>query len=101
VGGQSTHIPLKINTAGVIPIIFASSLLQIPVIIANFVTGGGSPEWTRYFSSSYWWHPDYPIYSIGFVVYIILVIFFAYFYTSITFNPMEVANNMKKQGGAA
>lgn len=98
VGGQSTHIPLRVNTAGVIPIIFASSLLQIPVIITNFVTNS-TPTWTRFFSTSYWCNPSYPIYSIGLVVYILLVIFFAYFYTSITFNPMEVSNNMKKQGG--
>lgn len=98
VGGQSSHIPLKVNTSGVIPIIFASSLLQIPVIISNFVADT-SPNWTRFFNSAFWCNPNYPIYTLGFLVYILLVIFFAYFYTSITFNPMEVANNMKKQGG--
>lgn len=97
-GGQSTNIPLRVNTAGVIPIIFASSLLQIPVIIASF-TSSSTPAWTRFFSTNYWCNPDYPVYTVGFLVYIILVIFFAYFYTSITFNPMEVADNMKKQGG--
>lgn len=96
-GGQSTHIPLKVNTAGVIPIIFASSLLQFPVVIASFFNKTGA--WTNYLTSSNWCNPNNPKYSIGFVVYIILVVFFAYFYTSITFNPMEIANNMKKQGG--
>lgn len=101
VGGQSSHIPLKVNTAGVIPIIFAQSILQFPVLIARFVTGG-TPEWTYYLSSNHWC--DFGTlstakYSIGFVVYILMVVGFAYFYTSITFNPMEVADNMKKQGG--
>ncbi|MGN0382837.1 MAG: preprotein translocase subunit SecY [Eubacterium sp.] len=96
-GGQSTHIPLKVNTAGVIPIIFASSLLQFPVVIATFFNKSGA--WTNYLTSSNWCNPNNWKYSIGFVVYIILVVFFAYFYTSITFNPMEIANNMKKQGG--
>ena len=99
VGGQSSHIPLRVNTAGVIPIIFASSLLQFPVIIANLVTGGTTPEWTRYFSSSYWCNPSAPIYTLGLLAYILLVIFFAYFYTQITFNPIEVSDRMKKQGG--
>ena len=102
-GGQSTHIPLKINTAGVIPIIFASSLMQFPVVIASFLgkgdgTGIGS-QILKGMSSSNWCNPSQPIYSIGLVVYIILTIFFAYFYTSITFNPLEIANNMKKSGG--
>lgn len=102
VGGQSTNIPLKVNTAGVIPIIFASSLMQFPVVIASFFTidyntiGG---KILRGLSSSNWCKPSEPVYSIGLLVYIVLVVFFAYFYTSITFNPLEVANNMKKQGG--
>ncbi|PXV90110.1 protein translocase subunit secY/sec61 alpha [Lachnotalea glycerini] len=103
VGGQSTHIPLKVNTAGVIPIIFASSLMQFPVVIASLIgknqgTGIGA-KILKGLTSSNWCNPKEPIYSIGLLVYIVLVIFFAYFYTSITFNPMEVANNMKKQGG--
>ncbi|MDD2979464.1 MAG: preprotein translocase subunit SecY [Hespellia sp.] len=102
-GGQSTHIPLKVNTAGVIPVIFASSLMQFPVVIASFLnktngTGIGS-EILKGMSSSNWCNPNKPIYSIGLIVYIILTIFFAYFYTSITFNPLEIANNMKKNGG--
>ena len=102
-GGQSSSIPLKVNTAGVIPIIFASSLMSFPVVIASFLgktngTGIGS-EIMKGLTSSNWFNPSQPVYSIGLVLYIVLVIFFAYFYTSITFNPMEVADNMKKQGG--
>ena len=102
-GGQSSNIPLKVNTAGVIPIIFASSLMSFPVIIASFLnkgngTGIGS-KILKGVSSCNWFNPDEPVYSIGLILYIVLVIFFAYFYTSITFNPMEVADNMKKQGG--
>ena len=103
VGGQSSCIPLKVNTSGVIPIIFASSLMQMPVIIASFLgKGNGTGIWghvLRGLSSSNWCNPKEPVYSIGLVVYIALVIFFAYFYTSITFNPLEIADNMKKSGG--
>lgn len=103
VGGQSTHIPLKVNTGGVIPVIFAQSLLQTPVIIASLLgkgngTGIGS-KILKGMSQSNWCNPREPIYNIGLVVYIILIIAFAYFYTSITFNPLEIANNMKKAGG--
>ena len=103
VGGQSTHIPLKVNTGGVIPVIFAQSLMQTPVIIASLLgkgngTGVGS-KILRGLSQSNWCDPENPIYSIGLVVYIILIIAFAYFYTQITFNPLEIANNMKKAGG--
>jgi len=102
VGGQSTNIPLKINTAGVIPIIFASSIMQFPIIICQLVGYNGSGVWgeiLKGLNSGNWCKPESLVYSIGLVVYIILVVFFAYFYTSITFNPLEVANNMKKQGG--
>lgn len=103
VGGQSTHIPLKVNTGGVIPVIFAQSLLQTPVIIAAILgkgngTGIGS-KILKGMSQSNWCNPEEPIYSIGLVVYILLIIAFAYFYTQITFNPLEIANNMKKAGG--
>ena len=103
VGGQSTFIPLKVNTSGVIPVIFAQSLLQTPVIIAGFLgkgngTGIGS-KILKGMSQSNWCDPSQPVYTIGLVVYIVLIIAFAYFYTSITFNPLEVANNMKKAGG--
>ncbi|MBU3874416.1 preprotein translocase subunit SecY [Faecalicatena sp. AGMB00832] len=102
-GGQSTHIPLKVNTAGVIPVIFASSLMQFPIVIASFLgkgngTGIGS-QILKAMNSNNWCNPDNLIYSLGLVVYIALTIFFAYFYTSITFNPLEIANNMKKSGG--
>ena len=102
-GGQSSSIPLKGNTAGVIPIIFASSLMSFPVIIITLMgkTGGDGigGHILKALTSNNWFNPSEPVYSIGLVVYILLVIFFAYFYTSITFNPMEVADNMKKQGG--
>lgn len=102
-GGQSTHIPLKVNTAGVIPIIFASSLMQFPIVIATFLgkdggTGIGS-EILRGMNQGNWCNPQQLKYSWGLLVYIILTVFFAYFYTSITFNPLEIANNMKKNGG--
>ncbi|WP_395028709.1 preprotein translocase subunit SecY [Robinsoniella sp.] len=103
VGGQSTHIPLKVNTAGVIPVIFASSLMSMPTVIASFLgkTGGTGVGGTilGMMSQNNWFSPKQPIYSVGLVLYIALIIFFAYFYTSITFNPIEVADNMKKQGG--
>lgn len=102
VGGQSSHIPLKVNTAGVIPVIFASSIMSFPVVIAQFF----NPDYTTIggkilllLNSSSWCRPETPWYSIGMLVYIVLIVLFAYFYTSITFNPLEVANNMKKAGG--
>ena len=101
VGGQTSSIPLKVNTAGVIPIIFASSLMQFPIIISSFFYKGNG-VWRKVLNvlnSGNWCNPQQPVYTIGLLVYVILVIFFAYFYTSITFNPLEVAENMKKQGG--
>lgn len=92
-GGQSTHIPIKVNLAGVIPIIFAISLLSFPQIITGFVTANPTGWWAtvlRCLSTS---HP------IGACLYVLLIIFFTYFYSSITFNPMEIAENMKKSGG--
>ncbi len=102
VGGQTSSIPLKVNTAGVIPIIFASSLMQLPVVLCSFFNYQGTGFWAhvlRGLSSNNWCNPSEPVYSIGLVVYIVLVVCFAYFYTSITFNPMEISENMKKQGG--
>ena len=103
VGGQSTNIPLKVNTAGVIPVIFASSIMQFPVVIASFMGKGNGKgigsEILRGLSSGNWCNPNKIYYSWGLIVYIVLTIFFAYFYTSITFNPLEIANNMKKSGG--
>ena len=102
VGGQASNIPLKVNTAGVMPVIFASSIMSFPVVIAQFF----KPDYTTIpgkilmvLNSSYWFRPEMPQYSIGLVIYLVLIVLFAYFYTSITFNPLEVANNMKKSGG--
>ena len=102
VGGSTSSIPLKVNTAGVMPIIFASSIMSVPGIVVAFLgkTPGGIPgHILATLSSSNWCKPSQPVYSIGLLIYIFLVVFFAYFYTSITFNPLEVADNMKKQGG--
>ena len=103
VGGQQTHIPLKVNTSGVIPVIFAQSLMQTPVIIASlFGKGNGTGIGSKILkglSQANWCDPDAPIYTIGLLVYIALIIVFAFFYTQITFNPLEIANNMKKSGG--
>ncbi len=103
VGGQSSCIPLKVNTAGVIPIIFAQSIMQFPVIIAGMLgkgngTGIGS-QIIKTLNQSNWCDPDQPVYTIGLAIYLVLIVAFAYFYTSITFNPLEIADNMKKQGG--
>lgn len=104
VGGQSSFIPLKVNTAGVIPVIFASSLMQFPILIASFL-GKDSGEGIGYeiltaLNSNAWFNRgEYFKYTWGLIVYIVLTIAFAYFYTSITFNPLEIANNMKKSGG--
>ena len=101
VGGQSSNIPLKVNTAGVIPVIFASSIMSFPVIISQFFNVQST--WGNWIltmlSSNSWFKPDQPSYSVGLVIYLVLIVVFAYFYTSITFNPLEVANNIKKQGG--
>ena len=103
VGGQQTHIPLKVNTSGVIPVIFAQSLLQTPIIIASIAgVGGGTGIGSKILNGlnqANWCNPKEPIYTLGLVLYIALIIGFAYFYTQISFNPLEVANNMKKAGG--
>ena len=102
VGGQSSCIPLKVNTAGVIPVIFASSLMSIPQIVMAFVqksASGVGATILGMLNQNNWFNFKEPIYSVGLILYIVLIIFFAYFYTSITFNPIEVADNMKKQGG--
>ncbi len=99
VGGQATHIPLRVNTGGVIPIIFAQSIMQMPVLIAAFIGKGTGKFWIKMCSSSNWINPKHMSYSIGLIIYMALAVFFAYFYTSITFNPMEIADNMKKNGG--
>jgi len=93
-GGSSTYIPLKVNQAGIIPVIFASSLLYLPAMAVQFNQGSASPvlSWVN----KYLVGGDHPIYM---AVYFLLIIFFTYFYVSITFNPEEVADNMKKYGG--
>lgn len=101
-GTSTSSIPLKVNTAGVMPIIFASSLMEFPVIISSLAGYNGTGVWSevlRYLSSSFWCNPAAPKYSLGLVVYVAMLIFFAYFYTSITFNPIEVADNLKKGSG--
>jgi preprotein translocase subunit SecY len=107
VGGQTSHIPLKVNTAGVIPVIFSNSLMTLPIVIASFFGVAPArayfwPKVLKVLDQNSWlvfksWG-DFK-YSLGLLLYIALNIFFAYFYTSITFNPIEVSNNMKKQGG--
>ena len=88
---------------GVIPVIFAQSLMQTPVIIASFLGKGNGngigSKILKGLSQSNWCDPKEPVYSIGLIVYIVLIIAFAYFYTNITFNPLEIANNMKRSGG--
>lgn len=101
-GGQSSNIPLKVNMAGVMPIIFTSSIMSLPGMIVN-LTGArisGIPaEILKYLTTSNWFVRSDMKYTVGLIVYMLLVVFFAYFYTSISFNPIEVADNMKKQGG--
>ena len=91
--GDSSHLPLKVNTAGVIPPIFASSLLLLPMTVANFSTGQG-PEWINFLSS--FLGRGQPLYLL---FYISLIVFFAFFYTAIVFNPADTADNLKRQGG--
>ncbi|MCF1593458.1 preprotein translocase subunit SecY [Streptomyces muensis] len=92
-GGTSTYIPLKVNQAGIIPVIFASSLLYIPALIAQF--SGGSSDWKAWIERNLA-QTDAPTHI---VLYFFLIIFFAFFYVAISFNPEEVADNMKKYGG--
>jgi preprotein translocase subunit SecY len=89
-GGQATHLPLKVNTAGVIPPIFASSILMFPQQVASFV----NQPWMKRIADAM--HPGDWRYN---VIYVGLIIFFAYFYTAVTFNPVDVADNMRKYGG--
>ena len=103
VGGQTSNIPLRVNTAGVIPVIFASSILQLPILICTFLKVQPSTGFWGFIygclRSDYWCKPAEIKYTVGLLLYVVLIVFFAYFYTSITFNPMMVADNMKKQGG--
>ena len=103
VGGNNTYIPLKVNTGGVIPVIFAQSIMQTPVVIAGLLgknTGTGIGYDILYsLSQSRWFNPDNWKYSIGALVYVLLIIAFAFFYTTISFNPLEISDNLKKRGG--
>ena len=92
-GGQSTHIPLKVTMAGVIPIIFAMSILSFPTTIMQFTGTPTTGFWGKF------WSFFQPTSAVYIVLYFLLVVFFTYFYTAIQFNPIEVANNMKKNGG--
>lgn len=110
VGGSGSAIPLKVNTAGVMPIIFASSIMQTPIIVARFMgvepaSGAGATfgqKILKVLNQGAWCNFSSlgeAKYTVGLVLYLAMLVFFAYFYTSITFNPLEIANNMKKQGG--
>ncbi len=90
-GGQSTHIPLRLNTAGVIPVIFAQAIIMFPGTLANFFKGNVFME-----NLAAWLQPGQPLYT---TLYIVIIVFFAYFYTAIIFNPVDLADNMKKYGG--
>jgi preprotein translocase subunit SecY len=91
--GDSSHLPLKLNTSGVIPPIFASSLLLLPITVANFTQGQG-PDWLNRITALL--GHGQPLFL---VLYALLIIFFAFFYTSIMFNPKDTADNLKKYGG--
>ena len=88
-GGQSTHVPFKVSMAGVMPIIFASSLLSFPQTISAMFSAGATPSWITWFTGSW-------LYA---VLYFVLIIFFTFFYTSMVYNPVEMANNIKNNGG--
>jgi preprotein translocase subunit SecY len=92
-GGESSHLPLKLNTSGVIPPIFASSLLLLPTTAAGFIAAGG-PEWLTWITTHF--GHGRPLYMAS---YVLLIVFFAFFYTAIVFNPTETADNLKKYGG--
>jgi len=92
-GGESTHLPLKINTSGVIPPIFASSILLLPSTVAQFSADTG-PAWMREITA--WLGHGQPLYMAMFAA---LIIFFSFFYTAVVFNPADTAENLKKHGG--
>ena len=93
-GGEATHMPLKVNTAGVIPPIFASSVLLIPVTIAGFMNAKGMPGWLSFLGQSL--GQGQPLYML---FYALMIVFFSYFYAAVTFNPEETADNLRKQSG--
>jgi len=92
-GGQSTYIPIRVNNAGVISIIFAISILYFPMTIMGFFQGKGNWLIDGF---TYWFHPSSILYNLS---YFLLVVFFTYFYAAVTFNIMDIADNMKKYGG--
>jgi len=97
-GGTSTYIPIKVNQAGVVPVIFASSLLYLPALIAQFnqpAAGQAAPDWVLWISANLA-NGDQPLYI---AMFFLLIVGFTYFYVAITFNPVEVADNMKQYGG--
>lgn len=103
VNGESSFIPLKINTSGVIPVIFAMSLMALPNIFLSILgkhPGGAAGVILGMLNSSNWFNTDNWIYTCGYILYALLIVFFAYFYTAITFNPIEIADNLKKAGAA-
>ncbi|MDN6624900.1 MAG: preprotein translocase subunit SecY, partial [Acidipropionibacterium jensenii] len=91
-GGTSTYIPLKVNQSGVIPVIFASSIMYLPVLYATFRPEGRAAQWI----GQNFTRGDHPLYNL---IYFLLIIFFCYFYVAITFDPVEMSDNMKKYGG--
>ena len=92
-GGQSTHIPIKVNLSGVLPVIFAMSMIQFPEVITGFFVANPTGTWAKVISNLRWTEP------FGAVLYIVLILFFTFFYSTIAFNPVEVASNMKKSAG--
>lgn len=89
-GGQSTHLPLRINMAGVIPVIFASAILALPPTLATLIPAAWAQSFAEFFTFGTWLHT---------IIYILLIVFFTYFYTAIQFNPADVSENLRKQGG--
>ena len=101
VDGESSNIPLKVNTSGVMPVIFAMSLLTFPGIILTFL--GKNPNGIGgiilgMLTPINWFNLENPIYTCGYLLYVLMIVFFAYFYASISFNPAEIANNLKNSG---
>lgn len=103
IGGQASKIPIKVNVANVMPVIFASSLLSIPQLAATLCGKGYGSGISKFIlnavNQNNWFSPQHPEYSVGLVFYVAMVFYFAYFYASISFNPMEIADNLRKQGG--
>ena len=100
---ESASIPLKVNTSGVIAVIFAASFMSLPGMVSAFIgkvnTGTRWDDVLRAMNQAYWFDTSAPVYTLGFVLYAVLVIFFAYYYTSITTNPMLIADSLRKSGG--